>query len=134
MTRSTCWNNEETLKNCKSCYTAWNHLWIPALRELDFEPSVKRDTNRARALVSLLIVTYLYLKQVLAQISTYQPRQTLSDCLRLEKSLTKSPNPILFSISKQISPKLPSQLMPMTGVISEVVTPKGKTKSNSLGK
>ena len=55
---------------------------------------------------------------------------TLSDCLKLEKSLSKSLNPMLFSISKQTSPKLPSQLMPKPCVISVVMTPKDKTKSS----
>ena len=39
---------------------------------------------------------------------------------------------MLFSISKQSFPKLPGQQMPMTGVISGVVTAKDKTKSNHL--
>ena len=41
---------------------------------------------------------------------------------------------MLFSISKKSYPKLPGQLMPMTGDISEVVRPKDKTKSNPLAK
>ena len=36
---------------------------------------------------------------------------------------------MLFSKSKQSSSKLPSQLMPITGVISRVVTPEEKKKS-----
>ena len=40
---------------------------------------------------------------------------------------------MLFSISKHSFPKIQGQLMPMTGVISGVVTPKDKTKSNRLG-
>ena len=48
----------------------------------------------------------------------------LSDALKLEKSLTKFLNPILFSVSKQTFPKIKRQLMPMTEVISGVVTPK----------
>ena len=39
---------------------------------------------------------------------------------------------MLFSISKQSFPKLPGQQMPMTGVISGVVTPKDKTNSDPL--
>ena len=73
--------------------------------EVDLEPSAKRGTSR-----------------------------TLSDCLELEKSLTKSPNPMLFSISKQSFPKLPGQQMPITGVKSGVVTPKDKIKSNPLAR
>ena len=41
---------------------------------------------------------------------------------------------MLFSISKQSLPELPSQLMAMTGVISEVVTPKDKVKSKPLAR
>ena len=37
---------------------------------------------------------------------------------------------MLFSTSKQSFPKLPNQLMPITGVISRVVTP----KSNPLAR
>ena len=40
-------------KESKSYRTAWTHIWIPALREGDLEPSAKRETNRTRALVSL---------------------------------------------------------------------------------
>ena len=57
---------------------------------------------------------------------TNQPRQTLSDQLKLEKSLTKHPNPMLFTISKQSFSELPSQLMPR--VISRVITSKDKMK------
>ena len=41
---------------------------------------------------------------------------------------------MLFSITKQTSPKLPSQLMLMDGVISGIVTPKYKTKSNPFAR
>ena len=41
---------------------------------------------------------------------------------------------MFFSISKQSFPTLPGQLMFMTGVISGVVTPKDKTKSNPLAR
>ena len=60
--------------------------------------------------------------------------QTLSDRLELERNLTKSPNPMLFSISKHSFPNIQGQLMPMTEVISGLVTPKDKTKSNPLAK
>ena len=39
---------------------------------------------------------------------------------------------MLFSISKQSFTKLPGQLILMTGVISEILTPKDKIKSNPL--
>ena len=61
-----------------------------------------------------------------------QPRQTQSDCLKLGKGLTESPNPMLFTMSTQTSPIVPSELILMTGVISRVVTPKDKAKSNPL--
>ena len=41
---------------------------------------------------------------------------------------------MLFTISKQTFPKLQGQLMPMTGVVSGVVTAKDKTKSNPLAR
>ena len=41
---------------------------------------------------------------------------------------------MLFSISEQSFSKLPSQLIPMTEVISGVITPKDKTKSNPLSR
>ena len=59
---------------------------------------------------------------------------TLSNRLELEKSLIKSSNPMLFRIWKQTFPKIQCQLMPMTGVIIGVVTPKDKTKSNPFAK
>ena len=40
-------------KERMSYRAAWTHIWIPALREVDLEPSAKRGTNRARALVIL---------------------------------------------------------------------------------
>ena len=42
------------------------------------------------------------------------------------------PNCMLFNISKQTFLKLPSQIMPLSGVRIGVVTPKSKTKSNPL--
>ena len=43
----------KTAKENKSYRTAWTHIWIPALREVDLEPSAKRGANRTKALVSL---------------------------------------------------------------------------------
>ena len=40
-------------KKKKSYHTAWTHIWIPALREVDLEPSAKKGTNRTKVLVSL---------------------------------------------------------------------------------
>ena len=39
---------------------------------------------------------------------------------------------MLFIISKETFPEIKGQLMPMTGIIIVVVTPKDKTKSNPL--
>ena len=44
------------------------------------------------------------------------------------------PNLHIFSISKHFFSKIQGQLMPMTGAISGVVTPKDKTKSNCLAR
>ena len=33
-------------KESKSYHTAWAHIWIPALREVDLEHSAKKGTNR----------------------------------------------------------------------------------------
>ena len=43
----------KTAEENKSYRTAWTHIWIPALREVDLEPSAKRGANRTEALVSL---------------------------------------------------------------------------------
>ena len=42
----------KTAKENKSYHTAWTHIWIPALREVNLEPSTKRATNRTEALVN----------------------------------------------------------------------------------
>ena len=42
-----------TAEENKPYRTAWTHIWIPALREVDLEPSAKRGANRTEALVSL---------------------------------------------------------------------------------
>ena len=113
----------KTAEEKKWYHTAWTHLLIPALREEDLESSTKRGANRTKALVS-----HYWSPQSL------HPKEILSDCLRLEKSPTKSLNPMLFSISKHSFPKIQGQLMPMTGVISRVITPKDKTTSNPLAR
>ena len=41
---------------------------------------------------------------------------------------------MVFNISKHSFPKMHGQLMPMTRVITGVVTPKDKTKSNPLAR
>ena len=37
----------------KSYRTAWAHTWIPAVREVDLEPSANREANRIKALMSI---------------------------------------------------------------------------------
>ena len=132
-----CFNSEKRkkhLKESKSFCTAWTYIWIQALREVDLEQSAKREINRITALVSFNCLKACILNSFLTKSQTIQPRQTRSDHLGPEKSLTKSPNFMLYGTSKQSFPKLPGQLMPMTVVISEVVTPTGKTKSNPLAR
>ena len=41
----------------KLCCAIWTHIWIPVLQEEDLQPSVKRGTNRTRALVSLYLLS-----------------------------------------------------------------------------
>ena len=104
-------------------HTAWTDIWIPALREVDLEPSAKEGAKRIEALVSLYWSSRsLHLKSLLTQSHKSQPRKNLSDRLELEESLAKSLNSMLFSISKT---KKQGQLMPMTGVISGVKQKKG---------
>ena len=43
----------KTPEENKSYRTAWTHIWIPAVREVDLEPSAKRGASRNKALVSL---------------------------------------------------------------------------------
>ena len=99
------------------------------------EPSAKRTANRIEALVSLyLSCGSLHPKEPPKQITHKSTKVDLSDRLELEKNFTKPPNRMLFSILKHSFPRIQGQLMPMTGVISGVVTPKDKTKSNPLAR
>ena len=41
---------------------------------------------------------------------------------------------MLFNVSKHSFPRIQGQLMPMTGVISGVVTPKDKINSNPIAR
>ena len=43
----------KTAEENKSYRTAWTHMWIRALREVDLKPSVQRGANRTEALVSV---------------------------------------------------------------------------------
>ena len=63
-----------------------------------------------------------------------QARYTLSYRVELLKTLTQSPYPILLSISKHSFRTIKGQLMPLSEVISGLVTPKGKTKSKPLAR
>ena len=45
-------SSRKTAEENKSYRTAWPHTWIPALKEVDLEPSAKRGGNRIKALVS----------------------------------------------------------------------------------
>ena len=82
-------------------HTAWTDIWIPALRGVDLEPSAKEGAKRIEALVSLYWSSRsLHLKSLLTQSHKSQPRKNLSDRLELEKSLAKSLNSMLFSMSK----------------------------------
>ena len=61
---------EKHPKESKSYCTAWTHIWIPALREVDLEPSAKKGTNGTRALLSHYWSSWsLHLKQSPQQIS-----------------------------------------------------------------
>ena len=135
MTRSTCWNNEQTLKKSKSYRTAWNPIQILALREEDLEASAMRGTNRAIAPVNIYWSSRSFrLKQSFNQILH---KWTKVDSIRLSQTWRKSdriPKSYALHHVKQISPKLPSQLMPMTGVTSGFATSKDKTKSNPLAR
>ena len=134
MTWSTCWNKVQNLLKKRSYRTAWTHLWITALTGVDLEPISKRRANRTEVLVSLYLLSRsLHIREPSNQIPHQSTKiKTLLDCLKLEKGFTKSPNPMLFNISKQTFPKTQGQQMRMTGIISRVVTPKEKTNWNPL--
>ena len=54
----------KTPEENKSYRTAWTHVWIPALKEVDLEPSPKRRADRTKALASLYGSSRsLYLKE-----------------------------------------------------------------------
>ena len=92
-------------KESKSYRTAWTHIWIPALREVDLEPSAKRGTNRTRALVSLYWSSRsLHLKQSPNQI---WHKSTKVDPIRLSQTCKKSnqiPKSYAFQHIKTIFP------------------------------
>ena len=43
----------KTPEEKKSLRAAWTHIWIPALREVDLEPSAMKGASRTEAIVSL---------------------------------------------------------------------------------
>ena len=123
----------KTAEENKSYRTAWTHIWIPALREVDLEPSAKRGANRTEALVSLYWLSRsLHPKEPPNETSHESTKVDPIRSSRTWKNLSKSPNPMLFSISKHYFPKIQGQLMSVAGIISGVVTPKDKTKWNPL--
>ena len=75
-------------KESKSYHTAWTHLWIPALREVDLEPSAKTGTKRTRALVSCYWSSpSLLLKEPPNQVS---PKSTRVDPIRSSPTSKRS--------------------------------------------
>ena len=72
----------------KLYWTAWTHIWIPALREVDLETSGMRRANRTEALVSLYWPSWsLHLKQPPSWIS-YKSNKV--DPIRLSQNWKKS--------------------------------------------
>ena len=51
VTRSTCWNKAKKLQKKASRIVQSGLTWVPALREVDWEPSAKRGANRTEALL-----------------------------------------------------------------------------------
>ena len=60
----------KTEEENKSYRTAWTHIWIPAIREVDMETSVKRGGNTPEALVSLYLLS--------RSLHTIEPRNRIS--------------------------------------------------------
>ena len=60
----------KTEEENKSYRTAWTHIWIPAIREVDMETSVKRGGNTPEALVSLYLPS--------RSLHTIEPRNPIS--------------------------------------------------------
>ena len=116
--------------------TAWTHIRILALRQVDLEPCAKRGNNRPRALVSLYWLSWsLHLKQSSNEIP-YNSRKIgpIRSSWICKKSDQIPKSYALFSISKKSFSKLPGQLILVTGVLSGVVIPKDKIKSNPFAR
>ena len=126
----------KTAEENKSYCTASTHRWIAALRrEVGLEPRAKIGADRTEALASLYwLPRRLHSKEPPNQISHKSIKEDPINFLELKRSLTKSPNPMLFSISKLSFPKIHGELMPMIGVIKGVITRKDQTKSNPLAR
>ena len=125
----------KTPEKYKSIRTAWTNIWIPALREVDLEPSAKRGANRTEALVSLYWSSRSFHPKEHPNWTSY--KSTKVDPIRSSRTWKKPYRISKFYALQDIKtffPKIQGQLMPMTGVISEVVTPKNKSNSNPLAK
>ena len=115
--------------------TAWTHIWILALGNVDLEISAKRGANRTKPIVSVYWSSRSFHRK-------WPPNQTQNKSTKVDpimssrtsKTLTKSPYPMLLCISKHSFRRLKGQVMPMAGVISGLVRAKGKTKSNPLAR
>ena len=125
----------KTAEENKSYRTTWTHKWMPALREVDLEPSAKRGANRTKALGSLY-----WSSRSMPPKETPNPisnKSTKVDPIWLSRTWKKSfQNSKSYALQniKTFFSRIQGQLMPMTGVISGVVTPRDKTKSNPLAR
>ena len=132
MTRSTCWNKAEKLQK-KTYHTDSTHIWIPALREVDFQGSAKRRANRTKPKANLYWSSRsLHCKHPPNQIQNQSTKFDSIISSRTWKKSEKFSSAMVLSIWKHSFPRIQGQLMPMTRVISGFVTPKDKTKSNPL--
>ena len=132
-TKSTSWNKEKT-PNKASCLIQPGltyqslHLksetWNTVLME-EQEDQIPNEPG----LIILNLASWTGSQPNLSQNTQRSPYQYV---LKLENSLTKFPNHMLFSISKQSFSKLAGQAMPMTKVLTSVLTPTDKTNSNIL--
>ena len=90
----------KTVEENKLYRTAWSHIWIPALREVDSASSAKRRANRTEALVSLYWSSWsLHPKEPPNQISH---KLTKVDPIRSSRTWKKSFQS--FYIIKQSKP------------------------------
>ena len=123
----------KTAEENKSYRAAWTHIWISALRGVDLEPTAKRGANRTEALVSHYWSSRtLHLKEPPNQISH---KSSKVGPIRSSRTWKKSYQiPCSSAYQNIFFPRIHGQLMPMTGVINGVLTPKDKTKSNPFAR